>query len=69
VLAKDINMNTHDWRKPESLSHFTDGELSFLILKGKGRMPAYDGRETPEQVWQLVDYIRSMPTTGDAPKS
>src|SRR4029077_20132650 len=39
VLAKDIKMNLHDWRKPESLAHFTDGELSYLILKGKGRMP------------------------------
>ena len=69
VLSKDINMNTHDWRKAESLAHFTDGELSYLILKGKGRMPAYDGRETPEQVWQIVDYIRSMPASGDVPKS
>jgi mono/diheme cytochrome c family protein len=69
VEAKDVNMNTHDWRKPESLAHFTDGELSYLILKGKGRMPAYDGRETPEQVWQIVNYIRSMPSGGDAPKS
>jgi len=69
VLAKDINMNTHDWRKPESLAHFTDGELSYLILRGKGRMPAYDGRETPEQIWQIVDYIRTMPASGDAPKS
>ena len=69
VLAKDINMNVHDWRKPESLAHFTDGELSYLILKGKGRMPAYDGRETAEQVWQIVNYIRSMPTSGNAPKS
>ena len=68
VLAKDINMNLHDWRKPESLAHFTDGELSYLILKGKGRMPAYDGRETPEQVWQIVNYIRSMPLSGAAPK-
>jgi mono/diheme cytochrome c family protein len=66
VEAKDINMNLHDWRKPESLAHFTDGELSYLILKGKGRMPAYDGRETPEQVWQIIDYMRSMPTGGDA---
>jgi mono/diheme cytochrome c family protein len=66
VEAKDVNMNTHDWRKSESLSHFTDGELSYLILKGKGRMPAYDGRETPEQVWQIVDYIRSMPANGMA---
>jgi mono/diheme cytochrome c family protein len=69
VLAKDINMNVHDWRKPESLAHFTDGELSYLMLKGKGRMPAYDGRETPEQVWQIVNYIRSMPTSDNAPKS
>ena len=69
VLAKDISMNLHDWRKPESLAHFTDGELSYLILKGKGRMPAYDGRDTPEQVWQIVNYIRSMSASGNAPKS
>ncbi len=68
VLAKDVNMNTHDWRKPESLAHFTDGELSYLILKGKGRMPGYESRETPEQVWQIVNYMRSMPV-GGAPKS
>jgi mono/diheme cytochrome c family protein len=69
VEAKDINMNLHDWRKAESLAHFSDGGLSDLILKGKGRMPAYDGRETPEQVWGIVNYIRSMPVGGDAPKS
>ena len=69
VLAKDINMNLHDWSKPESLARFSDGELSYLILKGKGRMPAYEGRETTEQVWQIVNYIRSMPMTGAAPKS
>jgi mono/diheme cytochrome c family protein len=69
VLAKDISMNIHDWRNPKSLAHFTDGELSYLILKGKGRMPAYDGRETPEQIWGMINYIRSMSTSGEAPKS
>jgi mono/diheme cytochrome c family protein len=69
VLAKDINMNLHDWRKPESLAHFTDGELSYLVLKGKGRMPAYEGKETPEQVWHIVDYLRSMPASAGAPQS
>jgi mono/diheme cytochrome c family protein len=69
VLAKDINMSLHDWRKPESLAHFTDGELSYLILKGKGRMPAYDGKETPEQVWGMIDYIRSMSASGNTPQS
>ena len=69
VLAKDTNMNLHDWNKPESLAHFTDGELSYLVLKGKGRMPAYDGRETPEQVWGIINYIRAMSAAGEVPKS
>jgi mono/diheme cytochrome c family protein len=69
VEAKDINMNLHDWRKPESLAHFTDGELSFLILKGKSRMPAYDGRETPDEVWGIINYIRSMSAAVEVPKS
>ncbi len=67
VEARDINMNTHDWRKPEYLAKFTDGELSYLIVKGKGRMPAYEGRETPEQVWEMVNYIRSMPAGVSTP--
>jgi mono/diheme cytochrome c family protein len=69
VEAKDINMNLHDWRKPESLAQFSDGELSYVILKGKGRMPAYDGKETPKQVWGIINYIRSMPANGAPPKS
>jgi mono/diheme cytochrome c family protein len=69
VLAKDISMNLHDWRRPESLAHFTDGELSYLIVKGKGRMPPYDGKETPEQVWEMINYIRSISVSADAPKS
>jgi len=66
VEAKDVNMNTHDWRKADSLAHFSDGELAYLILKGKGRMPAYDGRETSDQIWALVNYIRSMPSSAGA---
>lgn len=69
VLAKDINMNLHDWRKPESFAHFTDGELSYLILKGKTRMPAYEGKESPEQIWLIVNYLRSIPASGNSPKS
>ena len=66
VEARDISMNTHDWRKPEYLAKFSDGELSYLISKGKGRMPAYEGRETPDQVWQMVIYIRSLPSGAGA---
>jgi mono/diheme cytochrome c family protein len=69
VLAKDIRMNLRDWKNPASLAHFTDGELSYLIEKGKGRMPAYEKRETPDQVWEMINYIRSLPANGATPKS
>jgi mono/diheme cytochrome c family protein len=61
VEAKDISMNLHDWRKPESLDKFTDGELYYLIAKGKGRMPKYEVRETSDAIWHMVTYIRSLP--------
>lgn len=61
VLAKDINMKIHNWQDPAALTHFTDGELFYLIVKGKGRMPGYEKRETSEQVWQMVGYLRSIP--------
>jgi len=64
VLAKDINMNVHDWRQAASLEKFTDGELAYLVVKGKGRMPAYEKRETSEQIWHIINYMRSMPTGG-----
>jgi hypothetical protein len=32
-------------------------------------MPAYEGKETPEQVWHIVDYLRSMPASAGAPQS
>jgi mono/diheme cytochrome c family protein len=60
VLAKDISMNLHNWRDPAALPQFTDGELFYTIMKGKGRMPGYEGRETPEQIWQMLDYLHSM---------
>jgi mono/diheme cytochrome c family protein len=60
VLAKDISMNTHDWHNASSLANFTDGELFYILKNGKGRMPGYDKKETPENMWQMIDYIRSL---------
>ncbi len=60
VLAKDISMNTHDWRDAASLVNFTDRELFNILANGKGRMPGYGKKESSEQMWQLIDYIRSL---------
>ena len=69
VLAKDTPMKTHNWQDASTLAHFTDGELFYIIENGKGRMPGYGKRETPEQVWQMVDYLRSIPSSQPPPKS
>lgn len=67
VLAKDVSMNLHNWRDPSVQASFTDGELFYIMDKGKGtsrgRMPAYHDQETPEQIWNTVSYIRSLAST------
>lgn len=60
VLAKDISMNMHDWRDSTALATVTDGELFFILAKGKGRMPGYEKHQTPGQMWEMIDYIRSL---------
>jgi hypothetical protein len=61
-------MNLHDWRDPATQAKFTDGELFYIMDKGKGadrgKMPAYHETETPEQLWRLVDYVRSFAHSG-----
>jgi len=38
----------------------SDDELTATITKGKGKMPAYDGKLTKEQVADVVKFIRSL---------
>ena len=39
----------------------TDEELTGLITTGKGKMPAFGKKLQPEDIKQLVAYIRSLP--------
>jgi cytochrome c6 len=38
----------------------SDDELTALIAKGKGKMPAYDGKLTKEQISDVVKFIRTL---------
>jgi mono/diheme cytochrome c family protein len=38
----------------------SDDELVAIIRKGKGKMPAYDGKLSKEQNTSLVKYIRTL---------
>ncbi len=53
-------LNVHDWRDAKYNKSFTDGQMYTIIVKGKGTMPAYEARNTSDEIWLMVDYIRSM---------
>lgn len=58
--AKNGHMNVHDWRDAGYTKNFTDGQLYDIIAKGKNTMPAYGKLNTQNQIWLMVDFIRSL---------
>jgi mono/diheme cytochrome c family protein len=60
-LAADMKLTLRDYRDPDALKNMTDGELYWIIDKGKGQeMPKEGDRAKPPEIWGLVDYVRSF---------
>jgi mono/diheme cytochrome c family protein len=59
-LAKDMKAPLKDYRNPDSLKDVSDGELFYIIQKGKDQMPAEGDRAKPEDIWTLVTVVRSF---------
>jgi mono/diheme cytochrome c family protein len=59
-LAADMKLTLKDYRDPETLKSMTDGEIYTIIDKGKGQMSGEEGRMKPAQIWDVVNYVRSM---------
>lgn len=59
-VADSMKLTLRDYTKPDSLKDLTDGQMYDIILKGKGQMPGEEGRAKPDDVWNLVIYIRNM---------
>ncbi len=59
-INADGKMKMRDLRDPASLKDFTDGDLYTLIADGKGDMPPDGDRAKPDEIWNIVIYIRSM---------
>jgi len=47
--------------RSELIQKKTDAELAASITNGKGKMPAFGKKLKPDQVAQLVAYIRALP--------
>jgi len=59
-LATDMKLKLVDYRDPASLKDMTDGDLFYVIKNGKGEMTGEGDRSKPEEIWNLVNYVRSL---------
>jgi len=57
--GKGGKMGTRDFASAEVKAE-TDAQLTEIITKGKGRMPAYGEKLKPEEIKGLVAYVRSL---------
>jgi mono/diheme cytochrome c family protein len=59
-MASDFKSVT-DFTKPESLKGRSDGDLFYITRNGKGQdMPPEGDRAKDDDIWHLVNYVRSF---------
>jgi mono/diheme cytochrome c family protein len=66
-VAVDMKLKMNDETDPALLKDRTDGELFYIIQKGKDQMPPEGSRVKDETIWDMVNYVRSLAKKGEAP--
>ncbi len=59
-VAVDEKMSLKDFRDPATLKNRTDGELFYMLKNGKGHMPPEPIKVSPNELWNLINYVRSL---------
>jgi mono/diheme cytochrome c family protein len=68
-VVESMKLTMHDWRDPATLANMTDGEIFYIITKGKGKMMA-EGDRVPEKLrWNLVNLVRTLAAKGSDQKA
>jgi mono/diheme cytochrome c family protein len=49
-----------DFTNASTMKDKSDGELFCSLKGGKGHMPLENVRQTPNELWNLVNYVRSL---------
>ncbi|MHB8540853.1 MAG: c-type cytochrome [Candidatus Acidiferrales bacterium] len=68
-LAADMKLTLKDYREPASLKDMSDGEMFYIIQKGKGDMSGEGDRQKPEEIWNMINYLRSLSARTHAAKA
>ncbi|MGA2456227.1 MAG: cytochrome c [Terriglobales bacterium] len=58
-MASDMK-NVTDFTNPDAMKDSSDGTLFYVIRNGKGDMPPEGDRAKDDDIWNMVNYIRSL---------
>jgi mono/diheme cytochrome c family protein len=67
-VGADMKLKVSDLTDPATLKERTDGELFYVIKNGKGDMPPEGERLKAEQIWNIVNYVRSLAKKNPPPE-
>ncbi len=59
-VGADMKLKVSDLSDPATLKDRTDGELFYIIKNGKSDMPPEGTRLKSDELWSLVNYVRSL---------
>ena len=65
-VAADMKLKMKNHTDPTTLKNLTDGELFYIIQKGKDQMPPEGDRVKNEEIWDMVNYVRSFAKKGSS---
>ena len=65
-VAADMKLKMKNHTDPTTLKNLTDGELFYIIKKGKDQMPPEGDRVKNEEIWDMVNYVRSFAKKGSS---
>jgi mono/diheme cytochrome c family protein len=68
-IVESMKLTMHDWHDPAALEGKTDGEIFYIITKGKGKMMGEGDRQPEKLRWNLVNLVRSMAGKGAQAKA
>lgn len=59
-LAADMHLKLKDFREAEALKDLSDADIYKIINNGKGKMMGEEGRLKPDEIWDVVNFVRSL---------
>ena len=59
-LVEDMKLTLKDYSDPAALKDLSDGDIYNIIKNGKGKMTGEGDRAKPDDIWNLVIYVRSF---------